>query len=25
VFDDVVRRYYGGEPDPLTVELLAKG
>jgi uncharacterized protein (DUF1810 family) len=24
VFADVLRRYFGGEPDPLTTELLAK-
>ena len=24
-FADVLRRYFGGEPDPLTTELLAKG
>jgi len=25
VFADVLRQYFGGEPDPLTTELLAKG
>ncbi|GGG50449.1 hypothetical protein GCM10010964_42170 [Caldovatus sediminis] len=25
VFAEVLRRYFGGEPDPLTTELLAKG
>lgn len=25
VFTDVIRQYFGGVPDPLTIELLAKG